>query len=99
MNQSNKSRELHEVLEASNRAAQVSRFAAATGCSPSEIAGADGGIDPCKVFHAMRARGYTVSEPRIPKHQTKPGFTAWKVDVVIKGVAAQLVFFTPGVVR
>lgn len=99
MNRSNKSRELHAVLEAANNAARVTRFADATGCTSAELAGTDGAVDPFKVLSAMRIRGYEVGEPYIPKTQTKPGYTAWKVAIVIKGIAAQIVFFTPGVAQ
>lgn len=99
MNHSNKSRELHAVLEAANNAARVTRFADATGCARDEITGANGCVDPFKVLGAMRARGYEVGEPRIPKTQTKPGFTAWKVAIAINGVATQIVFFIPGVAQ
>lgn len=98
MNQSAKSRELHAVLEAANKSAAVDRLVRATGCDRAEVTGPEGKeLDPFKLLGAMRARGYDVGEPYIPKTQTKPGYTAWKVAIVVKGVAAKLVFFTPGV--
>jgi len=99
MNRSNKSRELHAVLEAANNAARVTRVADATGCARDEITGADGCVDPFMILSAMRTRGYVVGEPSIPKTQTKPGYTAWKVAITFKDAAATLVFFTPGVAR
>lgn len=97
MNQSAKSRELHAVLAAANKAAAVTRLTSATGCDRAEVTSADGKeLDPFKVLAAMRARGYDIGEPYIPKTQTNPGYTAWKVAIVVKGVAAKLVFFTPG---
>lgn len=100
MKQSARSLELHAVLEAANKAAAVTRVARATGCDRADITGPDGKeLDPFKILGAMRARGYDVGEPYIPKTQTKPGYTAWKVAIVVKGVAAKLVFFTKGVAQ
>lgn len=99
MNRSNKSGPAAAALEEAKNAARVTRVADATGCARDEITGADGCVDPFKVLSAMRARGYMVGEPRIPKTQTKPGYTAWKVAITFKDAAATLVFFTPGVAR
>lgn len=92
-----KSSELHDALAAANNAARVARLVGATGCDRTEIAGPDGkSPDPFQFLSAMRARGYHVGEPYIPKTQIRPGHTAWKVALEIQGVAATLVFFTPG---
>jgi hypothetical protein len=98
MNQSAKSRELHAVLDAANKAARLNQLVRATGCDRAEVTSEDGKtLDPFKILDTMRAHGYQVGQPCIPKTQTKPGYTAWKVSIVVQGVAASLVFFTPGV--
>lgn len=95
----NKSNLAAAALADAKNAARITRFADATSCTRDEITGADGCVDPFMVLSAMRARGYVVGEPRIPKTQTKPGYTAWKVAIAFKDAAATLVFFTPGVSR
>lgn len=99
MKTATKSPELQAALKAAHLAAAVSRVADATGIARNEITTPDGRrLDPFKFLDAMRARGYQVGEPRIPQTQTKPGYTAWKVDITVPaGVSVQLVFFTPGV--
>lgn len=101
MKTATKSPELQAALKAAHLAAAVSRVADATGMDRTEITTPDGKqLDTLKLLEAMRARGYQVSEPRIPKTQTKPGHTAWKVDITLPaGVGLQLVFFTPGVTQ
>lgn len=96
-----KSPELQAALKAAHLAAAVSRVVDKTGVQRAEVTNADGTqLDTLKLLDAMRARGYQVSEPRIPKTQTKPGHTAWKVDITLPGgVSLQLVFFTPGVTQ
>ena len=98
MKTATKSPELLAALKAAHLAAAVSRVADATGMGRSEITTQDGTqLDTFKFLDAMRARGYQVSEPRIPQAQTRPGHTAWKVDITVPaGVSLQLVFFTPG---
>jgi len=91
--------ELQAALKAAHLAAAVSRVADATGMDRTEITTPDGTrLDTFKFLDAMRARGYQVSEPRIPQTQTKAGHTAWKVDITVPaGASLQMVFFTPGV--
>ena len=101
MKTATKSPELQAALKAAHQAAAVSRVADATGMDRTEITTPDGTrLDTFKFLDAMRARGYQVGEPRTPKAQTKPGHTAWKVDITVPaGVSLQLVFFTPGVTQ
>jgi len=96
-----KSPELQAALKAAHLAAAVSHVVDKTGVQRSDVLNADGTqLDTFKFLDAMRARGYQVSEPRIPKTQTKPGHTAWKVDITLPaGVSLQIVFFTPGVTQ
>lgn len=85
---------LHQALEASTKSAALAAFCRNTGTQPGEVS-ADGiSLDILRVFDAMRARGYQVSEPQRPQHQPKKGLTAWWVHVGMPGAEFALGFYT-----
>lgn len=86
--------DLHRALEASAKSAALEAFCRSTGTRPDEVSADGASLDILRVFDAMRARGYQVSEPERPQQQPKKGFTAWLVHVHKPGVEFRLGFYT-----
>lgn len=88
---------LSSALAASAGAARVNQFAQSNGLEPSEVSADGVSLSILQVFDAMRRRGYTISEPVRPQAQPQlaRGLVAWTVAIVVAGVSAKLVYYTP----
>lgn len=86
--------ELHRALDTASRTAALQAFCRNTGTRPAEVSANGTDLDILRVFDAMRARGYQVSEPQRPQHQPRKGFTAWWVHIRMPGAEFALGFYT-----
>ncbi|XYJ11791.1 hypothetical protein ACSUZJ_07320 [Telluria sp. B2] len=86
--------ELHRALDSASKAAALQAFCRNTGTRPDEVSANGTDLDILRVFDAMRARGYQVSEPQRPQHQPRKGFTAWWVHIRMPGAEFALGFYT-----
>lgn len=88
---------LSSALAASAGVTRVNQFAHNNGLDPHDIS--IDGVSICipRVFDAMRRRGYTIGEPVRPQAQPElaRGLVAWTVTIVVAGVSAKLVYYTP----
>ncbi|MES2126678.1 MAG: hypothetical protein V4463_05345 [Pseudomonadota bacterium] len=88
---------MHRALEDARDLDTLHHFCANVGCDEAEVRDADGKrLDILKIFDAMRARGYTVAEPKRSQTQCKRGFTTWGARITLPcGTSFILAFFTP----
>lgn len=90
------SSDLSRALAAGKALASLQRFACSMDCNPLDLS-VDGGktLDLVRVLEVMRARGYTVEEPRRPQAQLRHDVTTWLVGIEVSGVRATVAIAIP----